>query len=494
MSLIVNVGANIRGLVGGLNQGLSRVRNWVSSVNRATGGIMTGLIGAVSVAGAVRGVSSLLGKLDDIAKAAARLNVTTDEFQAMRYAADISGVSVEQLGKATQLLSARLGEALTLGGAAGRSFRALGLDLDAMAALPVYERLIRVADALKGVQDQATRSFILRDLFGRSGQEIGPTLSQLGALKTEFEALGVTIQSSTLQAAERLTDSITRLKTSALSFVAQSGLVEYLERYATTIEDLLRLKSQLEASGGQPGTERVSFGRRFAEAFGEGFQDTDVFGGFIRRAVIAAMAAAATPSVRLTGAAPTEAERGTFAEQTGRRRQEQQAALLAGPTAQFRAELEAQLLALEQEAAAERKLQAAQAERIASALAGLRQQAQIEQLRRAGLEEEAYIQEGLDRLRRDGRELTREQQLEARETLAQLFSLSQRDQAEADRAPRMDTADRRTNELTRMGAILGGRVQFDPVPRQQLDAQKRMAAHLASIDRKTENGGERTFP
>ena len=74
-----------------LNAGLARVRSWASSVNKATGGLFGGLVGVATVAGVTRAFGAMLDKLGGIYDESKKLRVTTDDYQAMAYAADQTG-------------------------------------------------------------------------------------------------------------------------------------------------------------------------------------------------------------------------------------------------------------------------------------------------------------------------------------------------------------------------------------------------------------------
>jgi len=496
MSLIVRVGANIQGLHDGLNRGLGKVRSWVAQVNKTTGGIFGTLIGAASVAGAVRGLSSLVGKMDDIGKAAARLRVTTAEYQSMQFAAKRAGVDVDVLGRATQQLTERLGDAMVKGGESARAFKLLGLDLNALAKMTAYERLNAVADALKNVKDEALRASIMKDVLGRAGREVGSLLDSLSELNTEFQNLGSTIEDKTIKAAERLKDSITDLKTVAMGFVANSGIVEYLEKYASTLQDLSRLTDEMEKrQKEQPEQFRkkgyMERSYDIQQDLYKGSAIDKISAALAYPAIVAAMYPQKevrndqTPEEIRAGLDRRKEQARQYREAEEKRAEQERLAVIEQQRqAEEDAEAERAKAAAEAQAIADK-----QAARIAGGIAAMERRNQLDQMRREGLAKEAHILAELDRLEKD-RALTAEEIERAREAAGIAFDLRQKEEAEAamqeaepdrPRAPDAPAA----NALERIGAMFGEKVQLDPTPRQHLEVARRQEKHLEKIASRT---------
>ena len=500
MNLFVNIGANIRGLAGKLNEGLTRVRRWARDVNRATGGLFGGLVGAASFAGLTRVFRSMVNDLDDIGKAARRVRVTTDEFQAMQYAADRSGVSVDVLGKATQEVTSRLGEARQGVGQAKRAFELLGIDLEYLAKLPAYERMIFLANALRQVTDESMRASIMKDIFGRAAREIEPLLFDLDKLNEDFQKLGRIIDADTIKAAERLKDTMTDLKTVLRSIVADTGIVEHFADTAQAMQDLIRLRGELNKRlEEEPDTFRkMGIAERLKEAYKENFRQLKD-GGFAERASALTVGTAAQflagPKVAVMQTQTPEELR------SAGERQRQSATEAAEAEAEKRrvADEAAKLAAVAQEderiakerEAAEKRAQAErdQAAKIGEQIGQVERRAELQRMRQQGLEREAFILEQIDRLEKE-RTLNEEELARARRAAGELFEAQQREAAESAESAVMDAARvqprGRSSYLESIGAIFGGRAQTDPVPRQQLDELRRSTRHLAGIEQKIE--------
>jgi membrane protein involved in colicin uptake len=126
-----------------------------------------------------------------------------------------------------------------------------------------------------------------------------------------------------------------------------------------------------------------------------------------------------------------------------------------------------------------------QAARISEGIAGMERRNQLEKMKRDGLEKEAHILAELDRLEKD-RALTAEETARARAAAGAAFDLRQKELADLQtdeptrdrpRAPDAPTV----NALERIGAMFGGKVQLDPVPRQHLEVARRQERHLEKI-------------
>lgn len=182
---------------------------------------------------------------DEIAKTAKQLGVGTTELQRMRFAAERSGASSEQLDKAVKKLNVGLVDAQIKGtGPLAEAIEILGLNLDDLANLDTEQRLGVLAEALKGVEDQTVASAVTAKLFGeRAGPLIKPLLDEgaagIKALGDRAEELGGVLDDKTLKASEDMQDALLDLKTATFGAGAQivSGLLPAVTDAAGGIAD-----------------------------------------------------------------------------------------------------------------------------------------------------------------------------------------------------------------------------------------------------------------
>jgi hypothetical protein len=201
-----------------LNARLEKTRKVAKSVAGAV--LKLGAAGAALGAGLAVATKKALEFADNIAKTADKVGLSTDALQKYRYAADLAGVSNNELDKAFDKLNKSIGESISDGtGAAFDAFTQLGLQADLASGKlrgtePVF---LAVADAISRVKDQSQRAALLADLFGRSGTKLAVLMrngkGDIKAAADELENFGGVIKEGTLRNSENAIDAITRLTT-----------------------------------------------------------------------------------------------------------------------------------------------------------------------------------------------------------------------------------------------------------------------------------------
>ena len=123
---------------------------------------------AASAAGAAGAaiVKSGLESADAMAKQAQQLGISSKELATLKRAADMAGVSQEQLGSASRALTTRLAQAASGTGSAGQALDALGLSIDDVIKLPLDQRIGVINDALKNNVAASEQAAVAAQLFG----------------------------------------------------------------------------------------------------------------------------------------------------------------------------------------------------------------------------------------------------------------------------------------------------------------------------------------
>lgn len=193
--------AEAAGIVGRLSKGLN--------AQVATLGVYAAAAAAAGAALAVGLLARSMETIDAQSKLAARLNGSVAELQALAHAADLAGVSQEQLASSVGKMNQKLAEASRTGqGAAHEALQRLGLSAREFLALPVNERLATLADRFQALgYNTAQQADALRQL-GVRGQELislfeGGGAAIRGAAK-DVEAFGVAtsdVDAATVEAA-----------------------------------------------------------------------------------------------------------------------------------------------------------------------------------------------------------------------------------------------------------------------------------------------------
>jgi hypothetical protein len=186
------------------------------------GAIATAAIGVMGAA--VNKLVQDYAKLgDEIGKAAARTQLSTDDLQSLSFAFEQSGGSVQNLETAIKSMSTQYLD-LQRGTATSTDlFNRLGITLNDLEGLDVGERFRLIAKSISNIQDPTEKAAVAVKLFGRSGSTILPLIKNLDATEQQFKDLGLTIDQSLLRTAEDLTDKNNILKRSFEKMKAEVG-------------------------------------------------------------------------------------------------------------------------------------------------------------------------------------------------------------------------------------------------------------------------------
>lgn len=221
-ALRVVLGADTAELEAGLKSASSSVAKFANGLKGALA-----IAGIASVGAAL--ASSLKGAVDQadkLSKSSQKIGIPTEQLSALKYAADLSDVSMESLEKSVSKLSRTMTEAAAKPTSeAANAFRALGVSVtDSNGKLrPTQDVLFSIADKFSGLKDGAGKTAVAMAIFGRAGADMIPLLnagkSGIQELMDEARQLGIVISSETGKSAEEFNDNLKRLK------VAHDGLV-----------------------------------------------------------------------------------------------------------------------------------------------------------------------------------------------------------------------------------------------------------------------------
>lgn len=200
---------------------------------------------------------------DEIGKTADKLGISTDALQEYRFAAELTGVSQQQLEMGLQRLGRRLGEIANFGkGEARAALERLGIGAtDAAGRARTLEQVIpEIADALGNMADQNERLSVLQKLVDSEGVALintwGKGAQALRAMSEEAHRLGIVLDERLVREAEAARDELTRMEKvlGVAATRAALGLMPAMQRLASTftdpafvdaVEDLGRLVANL---------------------------------------------------------------------------------------------------------------------------------------------------------------------------------------------------------------------------------------------------------
>ena len=207
----------------GLEQGATKAEREFSRLNARAVAVGT-VIGTV-VAEAVMKLGSAfvsmsteaLKSMDDLTKLAQSTGVAVEQLSALTYAADLSGVSQDQLGTAFVRLSRNISDANQGIGEAQKGFDALGISVkNADGTLKSADTVLgEVAGKFATFADSTEKTALAVNLFGRSGADLIPLLNAgsegIAEMTDEARELGLVFSQEAGKQAEQFNDNLTRL-------------------------------------------------------------------------------------------------------------------------------------------------------------------------------------------------------------------------------------------------------------------------------------------
>lgn len=186
-------------------------------------GLLAGLGVSLSVAGFATMIKSAIDAADHLNKLSQKIGISVEALSTLRFAAQLSDVSLETLQKGIKGLSQNITEANTGIGDGAQVFEALGVSVkNADGSMKSTEAvLLQVADVFANLEDGAVKTALAVKLFGKSGMDMIPLLNQgaagINQLTAEAERLGLKLTTETARSAEAFNDNLTALKASSSS-------------------------------------------------------------------------------------------------------------------------------------------------------------------------------------------------------------------------------------------------------------------------------------
>lgn len=186
-------------------------------VTDAAAGVATGVYGVMAAAA---GFTLVIAKQNaDLEDAAKALNLTTEAYTELTYAAELSGLNAEQLRMGLMTLQRQIGAAAGGSKEAKATFDALGVSfLDAEGRVRTSAELLpELADGLRGLASDGERASVQMRLLGESGGRFNDFFSggseRIAELTGEAREFGAVLGSDVAAASASLDDNVFRLRT-----------------------------------------------------------------------------------------------------------------------------------------------------------------------------------------------------------------------------------------------------------------------------------------
>ena len=216
-TLMIDIAANQARLERDMRKARSTVDNTMTKISksakfamRALGALGLGVTG-VKFAGFAKGT---IDAMDNLTKLAQQAGVSTEALTGLGYAAELSGLNVDQMTKTLGVLSKRMTDAANGTGEAVSAFDALNLDASKFQSAD--QALLAIAQKFQSMPDGIQKTSIASRLFGEDlGQRLIPLLNQgkdgITGMTDEARRLGIVFDQETGRQAEQFNDNLTRM-------------------------------------------------------------------------------------------------------------------------------------------------------------------------------------------------------------------------------------------------------------------------------------------
>jgi len=231
--------------VSGFKQGLADIKKdtaGLQSMFSGVGKMMAGAFTATAIIGAGKAILDFAGNLTDLSQ---KSGISTTGLQKLDLAFKNSGVSIDQVTKASGELGAKLASGDK---GAVKLIEQLGLNLEELKRSSPEQQFLTVADAVGNIQNKGEQLYASKTLFGKSGTDLLQGLTgNLQETTDEFERLGMVIDEETVAAADDFGDQLGMMGTQLIAIMAQilgpllpalSGLASVLMQIAKVVGDV----------------------------------------------------------------------------------------------------------------------------------------------------------------------------------------------------------------------------------------------------------------
>lgn len=172
--------------------------------------------GAVLFDKALNFITTSFRNLDQVADAVDRSGLSAEKFQQLAWAAQMTGVQMSVLAKATRQLRVDMAEAAAGTGKKVEMFKALGVTMEQLKSGDVTAVFLAISAAMAGAGDDSERLLITTALFGdKIGNDIMPMLADFQKLQKDIANAPI-VDAKTLKAIGEFNDGLDRANSGAV--------------------------------------------------------------------------------------------------------------------------------------------------------------------------------------------------------------------------------------------------------------------------------------
>jgi hypothetical protein len=251
MATASNTKVVITGDTSGAVAAVNRLKGELTSLSTMSSKVFAfggGVAGAAVVAGLSSITKQVIDTGDALSKMSVKTGVAVEDLSKLEYAANLSGVSFEQLEKGLVTLGQQIGNAGAGNAeASAKKFESLGVSVrDAGGQLrPTIEVFYDIADAIAALPEGAAQTNAAIDIFGaKVGRDLVVALAggseAIKAMGQELTDLGGVMSTELAKASERFNDNLDRTKKLAetAGIAIGNSLLPSLNSFMETLQDM----------------------------------------------------------------------------------------------------------------------------------------------------------------------------------------------------------------------------------------------------------------
>ena len=188
-----------------------------SSVNKAFGALRRAAVGAAIIGGAaiagfaISAIKTFAETGDEIQKMALRTGFSTEALSELKFAAEQSGASLNDIEKVIKKMQITILDANLGLSTATDAFSLLGISVADLNKLNPEQQFNLITRALIGVENSSLRAALAQKVFGRAGTTLLPLLAEgergIQALREEAQRLGIVFSQDSANAAADFVDA-----------------------------------------------------------------------------------------------------------------------------------------------------------------------------------------------------------------------------------------------------------------------------------------------
>lgn len=241
MSKIAEATKSVNGGFKGMLGFLGKIGPYAAAAVAAIGLVITGIVAAI------KAIHNLASNLNQIGKEANAVDMTTDSFQSLKYAAKIAGLEIQQVQKIVTKVQYALYQAEKGSKNAADAFADLGISWEELAKLSPDVQLTVILRALEKITDLSQRNKAIFQLFDKRDIQI---INKM--LKSDFSRevanaknMGVNITPEAIKNAELYSDNIGIANQRLVAMVANwkltkdlmKGMAEMAEEFTQSLNN-----------------------------------------------------------------------------------------------------------------------------------------------------------------------------------------------------------------------------------------------------------------